>query len=350
MSCTEHWAELRSSVGDEVLIVIDASESAEDYRQDILELACGLVEILPSEVSKRVAFLGSPRRYSADELLDAGDELWSAHLGRCSVLHPVFPGGIGESGGWIVVVGTGSIFDLSDWGESLRDRLVLVSVGEPLADSERFGTVLSTRRAEDVCRTVHNPIERSSIASPGWLPFWWNNPAYELEFQQGNAALFLEGNVRSELVVGYLGPAGLVPTVDRTFAGGRQESLRLTTHPPVSRELSCLRLMTAGEAAGFYREPTDRGTWWTSEGRERIRATVPRDSGLVLLAESPEGLRVYAYPWNVIPLGESRAGVCGPEGIITLERDPLSGLWVESAGGLCESCKSIRGGIYVAAL
>ena len=114
MSCTEHWAELRSSVGDEVLIVIDASESAEDYRQDILELARGLVELLPSAVSKRVAFLGSPTRYAGHELLDSGDQLWSAHLGRCSVLHTVFSGGRSDPRGWIVVVGTGSIFDLPD--------------------------------------------------------------------------------------------------------------------------------------------------------------------------------------------------------------------------------------------
>ena len=349
MTCKEQWAELRLSMSDDILLVLDASESAEDYRQDILDLVCQLLHSLPATSKIQLAFLGSPTRYAPEEILHSGADLWSANLGRCSVLHPVFPCGETDWEGRIVIVGTGPVYDLPDWGGSLRDRLVLVSVGQPLSDSDRHGTIVATRQASDVSGLLSVPIDGVVVSGPGILPFCWDNGAYQLESEEGTAWLRLEGETHMDVVVGYLGPPGL-PTARVTFSDGSQETVSLNAHEPDVRDLICVRLLTVEESVGFYREPSRRAAWWESTGRPVFRSAVSGDVGFVVVVESPEGLRGYAYPSNVLPLGKGRAGVSCPEGIVLLELDERSNRWMDISGDALACYQSIGGGIHVATM
>ncbi|HOW69628.1 MAG TPA: hypothetical protein PKY77_03420 [Phycisphaerae bacterium] len=344
------WFSLELTTIPKVLLVLDASESAEEYEEEVLGLASGIIAALPHSDAVRAAFLGGTELFSAEEFSAGKTELWKKNLGRCSLINPVLRAACPTEEHRVVIIGTGTIFDLEDQAEMLGHRLLLASVGQRLGPDEGSWSSLTTRQAEEVVDQLWSRVTGVTISGRGLLPICWDHDGYRLALGSDGAALRLEGSAEPSTRVGFLAHGDGPPAARVAYADGREVEVPLKTARSFDRELRPVRLFTAEEAHPFYLTATDGPACGPAVLPRMCRSAVPDWSGFILVAESAEGLAAYAYPWEVIATGPDRVAAYQPGGVVPIVFDPLSRQWrvhpEQSMGG----CLELGGGVYGVAL
>ncbi len=171
-------------------VILDASESAYNYKSNILELAQKVVSALPLNLGGRIYFLGNPKAYSPNNFSSKGSDWFDDNRGRGSVIAPIFDALSCESQVRVVIIGSGRIFDLEDWiGLPILRNTRLISLEEPLGD-QRFAAQESSELSHpDICRFLNDPAREVRISGPGFMPVWWDNRGYRFELSSGEASL-----------------------------------------------------------------------------------------------------------------------------------------------------------------
>lgn len=344
------WFKLQVTSTPKVLLVLDASESAEEYENEVLELAAQVIAGLPESAQVRVAFLGSTEMLSTEQFTLNRSELWTKHLGRCSLINPVLraAGPIEEHR--VAVIGTGTIFDLEDQADTLGSRLLLVSAVPERGPNDDSWSSLMTRQAREVVDRLWTRVTGVTIGGPELLPLYWDNDAYRLVIGDRGAELKLEGGNEPSTRVGFLTHGNSLPSARVTYADGREVEVSLAATRPFDRELRPLRLLTAGEACPFYLATAD-GSPCDPAALPRIcRSTVRDWSGFVLLADSVGGLMAYAYPWEIIATGPESAAAYRPGGATGIVFDRLRHLWKVSPELEIGGCLELGGKVYAVAV
>ncbi len=202
MELVERYARLELKGQGEVVLVLDASESAGAVQQEIVGLAQEVISGLPVSAPVQLYFLGNPMPYPAAELASRAAAWCKENRTRASLVAPVWEAlGAGTTSA-IVIIGSGPVFDLEDWAESspgsdpegqpLLQRTLLVSMGESMQGSSLQAEELVRPGITELLSRLHDPVVRVEISAPGFMPLWWDNPGYRFEVDRGRATLVAE--------------------------------------------------------------------------------------------------------------------------------------------------------------
>jgi predicted RNA-binding Zn-ribbon protein involved in translation (DUF1610 family) len=256
------WARLPIDSAMRVVLVIDASESAEDQRTRIADFVRHLLGLMPAACQPELYFLGNPDAYPADLFAARAHQWFAENCRRASLISPLMAAWGERCVQRIVVVGSGPIYDLDDWRNSpLASRLLLVSLGDSLRGCEKMGLAptgngenpgrtevakvpvsnfsqplrgpaqvgdeLSTSDAQHVLPMLYDPVATVSVTGTGFMPTWWDNPAYRLRIADGRAELLgsARENLRLTLSALIADPATLEATITRTSGHATQHPL-----------------------------------------------------------------------------------------------------------------------------
>ncbi len=366
MPLAEQWATLNPAAAGRVMLILDASQSAQSHQGEILSIAQQVLARLPARVERTIRFLGDATAYDA-RLFDSHAAEWvRRNSGRTSLIAPIMESAGATSVARAAVIGSGEIFDLEDFADHpLMGNLLLASVDQPLHRGGGLGVQLPQAGADEVCRHLHNPIERISISGPGFMPLAWDNEAYGV-IGDGHSLALVAGELQDyRVIVGFLVAANEAIAAVATFADGRRMPLPLDPAQPLHVESQPLGVLTAEEMEVLDKAAKDQPftcprcgrehRWNTGRCTKAGRIHGPPifgcisggAGGFVLLERSEEGVAVRRHPGRVFRLGEDRVAVFEAGQATVYSFDMARGVWLPAPISQLPLFHQLEDGAYV---
>lgn len=358
MSDGPSTAALTVAAAGSLVLVLDASESAEAQQGPISALVTALLAALPARVTGKLYFLGNPKPYPPGDFPLKASAWFTENRGRGSILAPVAEmlSGLPESP--VAIIGAGPIFDLADWADSpLLARVTLVAMGESLQDGDDLALEIVNPSANDLLQRVYDPVTAVRVGGAGFMPLAWSNPGYRLANVAGAFMLIAERLEQYDTTVTNLGDEALASA---TLASGQSRNLAFVpAATPVATD--AWTDMTAEEAA-IYRAALC-GEAFTCPGCGQshpwdtrvclagatilgtpVYPSLRQATGhFVLLRDVGETVEFRVQPADVLPLGDGRVAVReGQRGVIYAFGD---GRW--TAQGELAPYQAVEGGAHV---
>lgn len=161
---------------ENVAIVLDASESAANCQETVMQMGVRLLDSLPVGAAREVYFLSNPRVYDARELQRNTSKWRQQNQLRGSFLTPILER-VHDCN--VVVIGSGWVYDLDDWQDSeWSSKIFLMSVGESLRGQSAVGEEVDD--VPHLLSYLHDPIVAVEITGESFMPYCWSNPEYRL--------------------------------------------------------------------------------------------------------------------------------------------------------------------------
>lgn len=182
----EQFVELTSPENETVVVIVDASDSAEKNWSIIVEFAKKIFLKTPAKVQKKLFFLSNPQEYDFKKFEENAGKWWKLNSKKGSFITPVLNQ---IQNGKIVIIGSGRIYDLEDWASSeLSKKITLVKLSESMRGDLDIGTEIEGDAFDGQLLNLHNRILSVKISGDGFLPYYWDNTAYSLS-NEGDIAL-----------------------------------------------------------------------------------------------------------------------------------------------------------------
>lgn len=200
----KQYAKFNISSSGRVVIILDASGSAGKHWDRIVEIARDIGFRLSAEIRKEYYALGNPDPFPEGSL-EFPAAIKSDNQHRGSFISPVLES-IEGTADRIVVVGNGIIYDLEDWqGEGLDDAFLFINVGEIPLCSFKMGDSVGDGEYVSYVNEMRKKIKKVVIHGKSFMPFYWNNRAFRLEFRSGKVLLEAESAGDFSVDLGYVG-------------------------------------------------------------------------------------------------------------------------------------------------
>jgi hypothetical protein len=189
MPLTELSLSLRLDVSPSVVFVLDASESCRAQQGQIVSLVQQVLTRLPVELESLIYFLGNSQRYPSADFETYASRWFEENQARGSVIGPVINSLVPTDYDSIVIVGSGTIYDLEDWlDEETSVKVLLVPLAEPVYRTDAGLTTCDADPGQ-VAAALHDPPTEARVFGRGFMPLWWSNAGYGLQLEDGTAAL-----------------------------------------------------------------------------------------------------------------------------------------------------------------
>jgi hypothetical protein len=296
----------------QVALVLDASESAQLYRDDILRLAGQLLERLPRNIGKKVYFLGNSHEYDGSGLPHEGNRWWHENSMRGSLLAPVIENLKADS---LLIIGAGTIYDYDDWADVLRERLHIARMGErpltPLPDE------LNNPDFSQLLPLLHDPILSVEITGRSFMPYLWDNGSYQLVIEEECVKLTGTGQPNTEVAVCYWGSD--VTAAVHTHNGARHVSLQFAELKPETTwksftpaETEAFRNAVSGldfvcpVCGNQHPASTLRCTAGGSILGSPVYPSLANFKGIIIVSITDSGALFRFHAMNVLKLGEEQ--------------------------------------------
>lgn len=367
MVLSEYWLSLDLAATGSVVLVLDASESAQEHLDEILGLGHTLLSQLPGKTESHVYFLGSGKRYEPGEFAMHSAQWVKENAGRTSLIGPVLKELKAEANMKVVVIGCGTIFDLDDWADDpLAECLVLARFGESLQPPGGAWCEIKARGAHNtVVGAVNNRVVRIEIAGAGFLPLAWTNPGYALKTEEGRFLLAADALDDYGVRVRMLGvsaesvQARLVLNNDETMGQG------LSISQPFKMASAELGTLSAQDVEIFRRcvnhqsfscpHCREEHPWWNvccdNAGGllpPCVLRSVPREAkGFLVLRDRGDSVVVEEPPGSVFWLGENRAAVLKGGHAPIYQLDVNTNQWRASGSEVMPQYSRVEKGAYV---
>ena len=237
---------------EQVVLVLDASESAASCQEQIAGAAARVLAGLPAQVECTVFFLGSSTAYSGRDYSAHAADWFGENLGRVSLLGPVMRGIDGlVDVSRTAIIGSGTIFDLEDWvSDKKAKKLALISLDQPLVPDE-FSGELPMTRPEDLAVWLHDPVVSITIGSPGWAPLHWDHEGYCLQLADGQFELFTRDERSFNVNISYCSMGAIPDSCEVVRRSGSRESLRIDLAKDSARDQGDTVSLTSEETELF---------------------------------------------------------------------------------------------------
>ncbi|MCL4487061.1 MAG: hypothetical protein M1570_02885 [Chloroflexi bacterium] len=250
MALTERWASLRAADSGKAIFILDASESAARQWDAIVGLARAVFGALPVRIERDLYFLANPNPYSSADFSTHAAQWAHENRRRASLIGPNFAT-LHTDEAKIVVLGSGTVYDLEDWADTaVLDRTLFVSFGDPLRGGVEGGEEIAVPSATELARRIDDPILSVEISGPGFMPFTWDNHEYELAMQGERISLVSHKADDCQVSLGFLAPELTDVAFTATHSSGRCIRGPLSQAEPSQRRASGVRFSVA-EAAAF---------------------------------------------------------------------------------------------------
>jgi hypothetical protein len=180
----EHFLSLESPKFETIVVILDASESAENDWAMIVDSAKKIFQKTPAEIKKRLFFLGNSQEYDIEDF-EENVSLWRKQNNkRGSFISPVL---MTVNNAKIVIIGSGIIYDLEDWADNHKStKILLVKMSESMRGTHEIGTEIDKDSFDG--HQLANPIHSIQIDGEDFMPYYWDNPDYSVSFE-GSIAL-----------------------------------------------------------------------------------------------------------------------------------------------------------------
>lgn len=173
----------RLNIKRKIVIVLDASDSAEEYWEKIIDSCNDFINTLPGDVEKEIYFLGNSEK-NIGNLSIYANKWRNENRNRGSFITPILEKN--KDVEKIVVIGSGRIFDLCDYADTdFADKIILVRIGESLKGDENIGKEILPSEINN----IYDPIEEIVIGCEGFMPYYWDNENYKFELSSEKAIL-----------------------------------------------------------------------------------------------------------------------------------------------------------------
>jgi len=149
--------------------------------------------------------------------------------------------------------------------------------------------------------------------------------------------------------VGFVG-SGTPPVARIRYSDGREVERPLADASPLDMELPCAGLLSADDAAFYYQCKSLSTAEVSAAAKRACGQVLPQWTGFALLADSREGLRVFAYPWPVIRLGAQQLGIYSRPHRRVLTWDASAAGWKTEPDASFPGWASVAEGVRVVAL
>lgn len=174
----EHFIELNSPESETIVVVLDASESAENDRPTIVEFAKKIFQRTPAEVKKRLFFLSNPQEYDIDKFEENIPKWLKQNSKRGSFITPILSQ---IKNAKIIIIGSGIIYDLEDWTTNeISKKLIFVKTSESMRGDLEIGIEIDRDSFDGQLSRIHNRILSVKISGNGFVPYYWDNPDYSI--------------------------------------------------------------------------------------------------------------------------------------------------------------------------
>lgn len=182
----EQFIELNSPEFETVVVILDASESAEQDWTTIVELAKKIFQKTPAEVKKKLYFLSNPEEHDIAKFEDTVSSWRKKNSKKGSFITPILSQ---EKNAKIVIIGSGTIYDLEDWTPSeISKKIIFVKTSESMRGDLEIGTEIDRDSFDGQLLNLHNRILSVKISGEGFRPYYWDNLGYSISFE-GNIIL-----------------------------------------------------------------------------------------------------------------------------------------------------------------
>lgn len=200
----KHCAKFCISSSGRVIIILDAGESADGYWDRIVQIARDISFRISAEIRREYYALGNSRPYP-ESFLEFPSKMKEENQYGGSFISPVLEG-IDGAADKIVVIGNGLIYDIEDWAdEGFARSFLFINAGEAPLCPHNIGKSVSDTDYASYISEIRKKIEKVVIHGKFFMPFFWNNRAYRLDFRSGKALLTAEHSGDLNVDIGYLG-------------------------------------------------------------------------------------------------------------------------------------------------
>ncbi|HEC85794.1 MAG TPA: hypothetical protein ENI48_11215 [Thioploca sp.] len=347
----ERWFRFEPNQTEDVIFILDASESAASHRDNIINYCRETLAALPASIRARLYFLGNSQPYPAQQLSTHAASWFQDNASRCSLVTPILETLPLQDSFAIVILGAGTVYDLYDWLETpFKEQLLLVNWGESLQTDNELAE-LQNPSVATLRQRLHDPLANISFSGDGFLPIRWNNTSYR-RVRDDNGRMMLIGERLETLALELrlLLPKGTPLIVERNYASGRQNRTELSTQPPPSTSEPAAGKLTLAETKRFYQacqkrhytcphcdKPHSWDTLYCQEGLsilgELIYPSLREYKGFVRLCVQQKSV-YYFHHADSLYLGNGVAAIQNQNRIERVRFDSTTGSWVADGGTL----------------
>lgn len=305
---------LQTESSRDVAVVIDASESAWEYREEILQVAVQLFENLPASIGKSLYFLGNPETYDISKLQGYSTKWWEQNKKRGSFISPILEHANNSS---VIVIGSGIIYDLEDWqGSQWDSKLHFLKFGESLR-----GGVEIAEESNDLSEALdclYNPIISIEISGTSFMPYNWTNPKYilstgEIVTLQGQnledpsiSIAFFGSDVKAKIVRRsgqFCIPLKSVDYKEQLNWSTLQDKECEIFHKAMNGERITCPICAKNHLVSGLRCDSN------SIRGEVIFSSLREDKGFVFFKETPNGVLFRVHPVSVAKIGDAEVAI-----------------------------------------
>lgn len=265
----EYLCRLDGSQETDLILILDASQSAAPRHADLMRLALATLAELPAAARAWVWFLGNPHPYPASEAPAQISTWFAQNSPRASLITPVLEALASPNhsenkrklevealaGGRplnpntppakastsslghlentttdapdpspdapLLILGDGEVYDLDDWRDSpFWPRLRLVNCGVSLQSAGTGLPELTAPSPQSLRQWLYDPVTAIDLSGAGFLPLAWDSPAYCRGEDQGTFTLSAGPPPPGALTIRCLLCPGATIEVQRRHASG----------------------------------------------------------------------------------------------------------------------------------
>jgi hypothetical protein len=318
----------------DIAIVLDASESAWEYRDVILRAATQLFEKLPAGVVKELYFLSNPKHYDANRLQRNAAKWWEQNRLRGSFLTPILEQ---VANSRVVVIGSGRLYDLDDWQETnWNSGLYFMKIGESLRGQLEIGE--EVEELSQLLSCLYDTIISVEISGDGFMPYYWSNPEYKLLITE---KFTLAGsNLENPSVsVGFFGTDVKARVIRKSsdefkFLEPAEDQAEEVWKPLTQEECLVFRKALKGQEftcpiCGKQHLVSGLRCDHNSILGEPIYPSLAKKKGFVFFKETSNGVFYRSHPVNVVKIGSAAVAVALGNRAMIYEYDVTERQWME---------------------
>jgi len=179
----EQFVEFCSPKFETVVVILDASESAEQHWPIIADFAKKIFQKIPAGIEKKLFFLSNPQEYDIENFEENVGSWRKKNKKKGSFISPIL-NQIQKA--TIVVIGSGIIYDLEDWKRNpLSQNIVFIYIGNSMRGNVEMGKEVVKDDFDGHLLQLYNRILSVKITGLDFLPYYWDNPGYSFNDEDG---------------------------------------------------------------------------------------------------------------------------------------------------------------------
>jgi len=224
----EQFIELNSPEFETIVVIVDASESAEKDWPTIVDLAKKIFQKTPAEVKKKLYFLSNPQEYDIEKFEENVGAWRKKNSKKGSFISPIFSQ---IKNAKIVIIGSGIIYDLEDWTtNAISQKIIFVKMSESMRGNLEIGTEIEKDSFDGQLLNLYNRILSVKISGPEFMPYYWDNPGYSISFE-GDIALKSSNIVNYSIKIATFGK-NIKASIEKVEGNEKIALTSFNTNPP----------------------------------------------------------------------------------------------------------------------